>query len=142
MRRAGSGDQARGSGPADHSGSSTGCAGQQIVAMCASQNSTASSAGWQRGQDGPSTSSGQALATDGGDGGATFNSDSADPGSSSDGWGEDELFALVRRAYPYRGLKRETFDSIPEMLSEGIAARRGRYGADVHRDRGNGKLRA
>jgi ATP-dependent Lhr-like helicase len=56
-------------------------------------------------------------------------------------WDEDELFALVRRAYPYRGLKRETFDSILEMLSEGIAARRGRYGAYIHRDRVNGKLR-
>ena len=49
---------------------------------------------------------------------------------------------LVRRAYPYRELKRQTFDSILEMLSEGIAARRGRYGAYVHRDRVNGKLRA
>jgi ATP-dependent Lhr-like helicase len=57
-------------------------------------------------------------------------------------WGEEEMFALARRAYPYRGLKRETFDSILEMLSEGIAARRGRYGAYVHRDRVNGKLRA
>jgi len=28
------------------------------------------------------------------------------------------------------------------MLSEGIAARRGRYGAYVHRDRVNGRLRA
>ena len=57
-------------------------------------------------------------------------------------WDEDAMFALVRRAYPYRGLKRETFDSILEMLSEGIVAKRGRYGAYVHRDRVNGKLRA
>ncbi|MGC2272788.1 MAG: DEAD/DEAH box helicase [Candidatus Sulfotelmatobacter sp.] len=57
-------------------------------------------------------------------------------------WGEDEMFALVRRAYPYRNLKRETFDAILEMLAEGIAARRGRYGAYLHRDRVNGKLRA
>jgi ATP-dependent helicase Lhr and Lhr-like helicase len=57
-------------------------------------------------------------------------------------WGEDEMFALARRAYPYRNLKRETFDAILEMLSEGIAARRGRYGAYIHRDRVNGKLRA
>jgi ATP-dependent Lhr-like helicase len=57
-------------------------------------------------------------------------------------WSEDEMFAMVRRAYPYRNLKRETFDSILEMLSEGIAARRGRYGAYLHRDRVNGKLRA
>src|SRR5579864_3120436 len=64
------------------------------------------------------------------------------PAPHGDGWDEDELFDLVRRAYPYRGLKRETFDSILEMLSEGIAARRGRYGAYLHRDRVNGKLRA
>jgi ATP-dependent Lhr-like helicase len=57
-------------------------------------------------------------------------------------WDEDAMFALARRAYPYRGWKRETFDSILEMLSEGIAAKRGRYGAYVHRDRVNGKLRA
>jgi ATP-dependent helicase Lhr and Lhr-like helicase len=57
-------------------------------------------------------------------------------------WSEDEMFALVRRAYPYRNLKRETFDSILEMLAEGIAARRGRYGSYLHRDRVNGTLRA
>ncbi len=57
-------------------------------------------------------------------------------------WGEDEMFALVRRAYPYRNLVRAAFDAILEMLSEGIAARRGRYGAYAHRDRVNGKLRA
>ena len=61
---------------------------------------------------------------------------------SAEEWGEDEMFALVRRAYPYRNLTRATFDSILEMLSEGIAARRGRYGAYLHRDRVNGKLRA
>jgi ATP-dependent Lhr-like helicase len=59
-----------------------------------------------------------------------------------DEWDEDEMFALVRRAYPYRNLARATFDSLLEMLSEGIAARRGRYGAYVHRDRVNRKLRA
>jgi ATP-dependent Lhr-like helicase len=61
---------------------------------------------------------------------------------SAEEWAEDDMFALVRRAYPYRNLKRETFESILEMLSEGIAARRGRYGAYLHRDRVNGKLRA
>ncbi len=108
---------------------------QQIVAICAAGQSSKLSAGDQRrGHDG--------RATAGEDAGATANLGAADGGSSSDGWGEDELFALVRRAYPYRGLKRETFDSILEMLSEGIAARRGRYGAYLHRDRVNGKLRA
>jgi ATP-dependent Lhr-like helicase len=57
------------------------------------------------------------------------------------GWDEDELFALVTRAYPYRNLSRETYASILEMLSEGIASRRGRYGAYIHHDRVNRKLR-
>ena len=58
------------------------------------------------------------------------------------GWDEDELFALIRRAYPYRNLSRQTYDAILEMLAEGIAARRGRYGAYLHRDRVNRRLRA
>src|SRR5208282_571547 len=61
---------------------------------------------------------------------------------SNDGWDEDELFALVRRAYPYRNLTRETFDAVLAMLSEGIASQRGRYGAYLHHDRVNHKLRA
>jgi ATP-dependent Lhr-like helicase len=61
---------------------------------------------------------------------------------SAEEWDEDEMFALARRAYPYRNLGRATFDAILEMLAEGIAARRGRYGAYLHRDRVNGKLRA
>src|SRR5437763_4181975 len=61
---------------------------------------------------------------------------------SDSGWDEDELFELIKRAYPYRNLSRELFNSILEMLSEGIAARRGRYGAYLHHDRVNRKLRA
>jgi len=57
-------------------------------------------------------------------------------------WLEHDLFALMRRAYPYRALSRETFDSILAMLSDGIASRRGRYGAYLHRDQVNGRLRA
>src|SRR6266403_668816 len=57
-------------------------------------------------------------------------------------WGEVELFELLRRAYPYRNLSLETYHALLEMLSEGIAAKRGRYGAYLHRDRVNGKLRA
>jgi ATP-dependent Lhr-like helicase len=57
-------------------------------------------------------------------------------------WLEDDLFALVRRAYPYRNLARDDFDDVVEVLSEGIAARRGRYGAYLHRDRVNGRLKA
>ena len=55
-------------------------------------------------------------------------------------WKEDSLYALVRRSYPYRDLPRAEFDSIIEMLSEGINAQRGRYGAYLLRDRVNGKL--
>src|ERR1051325_7052611 len=60
---------------------------------------------------------------------------------SSEEWDEDELFHLIGRAYPYRNLSRETYDGILEMLSEGIAASRGRYGAYIHHDRVNKKLR-
>ena len=57
-------------------------------------------------------------------------------------WQEDGLFELARRAYPYRDLLREQFDEILTMLSEGIAARRGRYGTYLFRDRVHGRLRA
>ena len=60
---------------------------------------------------------------------------------AAEDWQEDDLFALVRRAYPYRNLARSEFDEIVEMLSEGIAARRGRYGAYLHRDQVNNRLR-
>ena len=60
---------------------------------------------------------------------------------SAEDWKENELFALVRCAYPYRNLQRADFDTIVEMLSEGIAARRGRYGTYLHRDRVNGRVR-
>jgi ATP-dependent Lhr-like helicase len=61
---------------------------------------------------------------------------------NNDGWDEDELFALVKRAYPYRNLSRQTFDEVVAMLSEGISSQRGRYGAYLHHDRINRKLRA
>ncbi len=60
---------------------------------------------------------------------------------SAEDWQEDDLFARIRRAYPYRNLERAQFDTIVEMLSEGIAARRGRYGTYLHRDRVNGRVR-
>ncbi|HSY58974.1 MAG TPA: DEAD/DEAH box helicase [Terriglobales bacterium] len=60
---------------------------------------------------------------------------------SAEDWQEDDLFERIRRAYPYRNLERAQFDTIVEMLSEGIAARRGRYGTYLHRDRVNGRVR-
>ncbi len=56
-------------------------------------------------------------------------------------FGEDELFALVRRAWPYRTLERADFDAVLEMLSEGIATARGRSGAYLHRDAVNRRVR-
>jgi len=60
---------------------------------------------------------------------------------AAEDWQEDDLFALVRRAFPYRHLERKDFDEIVAMLSDGIAARRGRYGSYLHRDQVNHRLR-
>ncbi len=60
---------------------------------------------------------------------------------SCEDWDEDALFACVRGAYPYRDLKREDYDRILEMLSQGIAAKRGRYGSYLFRDMVNRRLR-
>ncbi|HEV2223361.1 MAG TPA: DEAD/DEAH box helicase [Candidatus Acidoferrales bacterium] len=57
-------------------------------------------------------------------------------------WQEDDLFALVTRAYPYRNLSRKEFDEIVAMLADGVASRRGRYSAYLHRDGVNRRLRA
>ena len=56
-------------------------------------------------------------------------------------WNEEDLYQVVRRAYPYRDLARKDFDALLEILSEGISARRGRYGAYLHRDRVGHRLR-
>ncbi len=61
---------------------------------------------------------------------------------SCEDWDETELFECVRRAYPYRDLTAAEFEKILEMLSQGIAASRGRYGAYLHRDMVNRKLKA
>jgi ATP-dependent helicase Lhr and Lhr-like helicase len=56
-------------------------------------------------------------------------------------WGETELFELLRRARPYRDLKREDFDQVVQMLAEGYASRRGRRGAHLHHDAVNHVIR-
>jgi ATP-dependent Lhr-like helicase len=56
-------------------------------------------------------------------------------------WKEDELFSLVRRAWPYRKLSRDAFSAVVRMLGEGFSTRHGRRGALVHRDEVNGVLR-
>ncbi|HVT14823.1 MAG TPA: DEAD/DEAH box helicase [Thermoanaerobaculia bacterium] len=57
-------------------------------------------------------------------------------------WREDDLFALVRRAWPYRDLSRADFDAVVAMLAGGFSTRRGRRGAYLHHDAVHGRLRA
>jgi ATP-dependent helicase Lhr and Lhr-like helicase len=56
-------------------------------------------------------------------------------------WREEELYALVRRASPYRALTCAEFDEVLAMLADGFTTRRGRRGALIHRDAVNGVLR-
>jgi ATP-dependent helicase Lhr and Lhr-like helicase len=56
-------------------------------------------------------------------------------------WNEDELYALLCRAWPYRALAREDFDAVVRMLAEGFSTRRGRRGALIHYDAVNHVLR-
>ncbi|MHB8874803.1 MAG: DEAD/DEAH box helicase [Myxococcaceae bacterium] len=57
-------------------------------------------------------------------------------------WDEEALFALCRRAWPYRELERGEFDEVVQMLSEGVATSRGHSRVHLHRDRVNGRLKA
>jgi ATP-dependent Lhr-like helicase len=56
-------------------------------------------------------------------------------------WGEDELLALIHRAWPFRTLRREDYVDLLTMLAEGYASRRARRGALIHYDRVNQRLR-
>jgi ATP-dependent Lhr-like helicase len=57
-------------------------------------------------------------------------------------WNVDELFALVRRAEPYRNLARPDFDRTIEYLSEGIARDTGRGRVYLHYDHVGQRLKA
>src|ERR1051326_4177539 len=61
--------------------------------------------------------------------------------AASEEWTEDALFEMVRRAYPFRNLKREKFDEVVRMLSEGFTTRRGRRRAYLYHDAVNHRLR-
>ncbi len=56
-------------------------------------------------------------------------------------WSEDDLYLLMRKAWPYRELPREDFDAIIHLLSEGVApgSKRGAY---LHRDAIHNRVRA
>ena len=55
-------------------------------------------------------------------------------------YAEDELFALARRAWPYRALTRPEFDAVVAMAADGFATRRGRRSALIHRDEVNRRV--
>jgi ATP-dependent Lhr-like helicase len=61
--------------------------------------------------------------------------------SAAEEWTEDRLFEMVRRAYPYRNLDREKFDSVIRMLAEGFSTKRGRRSAYLHHDGVNHRIR-
>src|SRR5450631_3489027 len=56
-------------------------------------------------------------------------------------WPEDELLAMLRRAWPYRNLSQADFSAVVTMLAEGFTTRRGRRGALIHHDAVNHRLR-
>ncbi len=56
-------------------------------------------------------------------------------------WDEDELFALVTRAWPYRQLTREDYAAVVRMVSDGFSTRQGPRAGYVHRDAVHHRLR-
>ncbi len=56
-------------------------------------------------------------------------------------WSEDALLAMIRRAWPYRTLDKETFGQVVRVLSDGFATSRGRRGAFLHHDEVNRRIR-
>ncbi|HZI82203.1 MAG TPA: DEAD/DEAH box helicase [Vicinamibacterales bacterium] len=65
----------------------------------------------------------------------------AETSASGDAVGDDELFAMARRAWPYRVLPRADFDAVVAMAAEGFSTRRGRRAALLHRDEVHGTVR-
>ena len=61
--------------------------------------------------------------------------------TSTEDWDENELFELVRTAWPYRNLSRDEFDSVVRMLADGFSTKRGRRSALIHHDAVNHRIR-
>lgn len=61
---------------------------------------------------------------------------------SAEDYSEEDLFLLVKKAYPYRDLSREEFDRIISMLADGFTTRRGRRSAYLHYDGVNKQIKA
>jgi ATP-dependent Lhr-like helicase len=62
--------------------------------------------------------------------------------ASSREWREDDLFEMVRKAWPYRDLSRADFDAVVRMLAEGFTTRKGRRSGLLHRDEVHGRILA
>jgi len=58
----------------------------------------------------------------------------------AESWDKASLFAVMRRAYPYRNLTWEQFEEIVAILCNGIESSRGRYGAYLLHDGIHGQL--
>ena len=58
----------------------------------------------------------------------------------AESWDKASLFAVMRRAYPYRNLTWEQFEEIVAILCNGIESSRGRYGAYLLHDSIHGQL--
>jgi len=56
-------------------------------------------------------------------------------------WKVDELFQVIRKAYPYAALPRTFYDRVVKMLAEGFAGKLGRRSAYLHHDSIHGVLR-
>jgi ATP-dependent helicase Lhr and Lhr-like helicase len=62
--------------------------------------------------------------------------------AASEEWDEEQLFELMRSAYPYRNLTRKEFDDVLRTLAEGFSTRRGRRSSLLHHDAVNHRVRA
>ncbi|MBS0287469.1 MAG: DEAD/DEAH box helicase [Proteobacteria bacterium] len=56
-------------------------------------------------------------------------------------WTMQDLYQLVKGAYPYKDLTYDNFEKIITILSEGIASVRGRYGAYLYYDKVNQRVK-
>ena len=61
--------------------------------------------------------------------------------SDAEGCTVEDLFALARRSAHYCELSADDFETVVELVSQGVVTGRGRRGAQLHRDRVNGVLR-
>ncbi|MDP2141576.1 MAG: DEAD/DEAH box helicase [Gammaproteobacteria bacterium] len=59
-----------------------------------------------------------------------------------DGWHLDSLYELFTKAWPYRDLRRQEFNTIVKMLADGYSTRLGRKGALLHLDVINNRVSA